>query len=444
MKRKTIVFMSLLMSLILLVSILSGCGGGNKGGDGGGASGGGGTSESTSGGGEQITITVLLPEHEADQKGFITEETRKFEEETGIKVEMVRMGWMNVADRVMAELTSGGTTFDVIEFDNAWVAKFVANDWVVPLNDYMTPDMWDGISPSLIKKFSSPDGQLYGIVWLNEVRSFMYNKAMLEAAGYNEPPKTWAQLKEQSLNMMDMGLCKYGTMDSFVWINGATFMTYSFGGDFIDKDGNITIATDPGVKAAYDYLADGMLVSKHWDPASVLADGETIGNTFCMGNIPFLPNAWPGVYEMANDPATSNIVGDCAVAPWVVSVDGTITEPLTLPEAMAIPTTSKNKDAAWEYIKYISSYDVEKRKAIAIGALPIWTELYNDPDLLAIYPHWEIFGKLLLTARGLIDVEWIDEFAVICERETQNIMLGNVSVDEGLRTMHDEVEAIAK
>jgi multiple sugar transport system substrate-binding protein len=111
---------------------------------------------------------------------------------------------------------------------------------------------------------------------------------------------------------------------------------------------------------------------------------------------------------------------------------------------MAIPKTSKNKDAAWEYMKYISSYDIEKRKSIEIGTLPIWTELYNDQELLAIYPHWVYFGDLLLTARGLPDVVWIDEFADVCERETQNIMLGNVSVDQGLKAMSDAVDAISK
>ena len=37
------------------------------------------------------------------------------------------MGWDNVADRVTAEMSSGGSSYDVIEFDNAWVAKCAEN-----------------------------------------------------------------------------------------------------------------------------------------------------------------------------------------------------------------------------------------------------------------------------------------------------------------------------
>ena len=72
-------------------------------------------------------ITVLLPKHEMDTIGFYEQKTRQFEEETGIQVELINMGWDNVADRVTAEMTSGGSSYDVIEFDNSWVAKFGTN-----------------------------------------------------------------------------------------------------------------------------------------------------------------------------------------------------------------------------------------------------------------------------------------------------------------------------
>jgi len=64
-------------------------------------------------------ITVLLPKHEMDTIGFYETKTRQFEEETGIEVELINMGWDNVADRVTAEMTSGGSSYDVNEFDNS-------------------------------------------------------------------------------------------------------------------------------------------------------------------------------------------------------------------------------------------------------------------------------------------------------------------------------------
>lgn len=209
-----------------------------------------------------------------------------------------------------------------------------------------------------------------------------------------------------------------------------TNIVYSFGGDFFDKNGNLTVTTDPAVKAAYEYLVDGLNTSKFIDPGSLTSDYETVANVFNMGQSAFFIQAWPGIYQSANDPEQSMIVGAVAVADYALGENG-VQSVLTLPEAMAIPTASKNKDAAWAYIEYMSSKAFDKRKAETIGALPIWSELFEDPDLLELYPHWASFGKQSEYAHGLQSLLWYDEFSNILQIETQKILLGLVNVDEG-------------
>lgn len=378
-------------------------------------------------------ITVLLPNHEMDTVGFMETETRKFEEETGIQVELINMSWENVADRVMTEMAAKGDSYDVIEFDNAWVPKFVANGWVEPLDGYVTDEIKKGILPGLLEKFSM-DGRLYGIAWNNDTRFFMYNAEMLKAAGIENPPRTWMELKEQSAKLQEVGAAAYGFTDSLMQaqscVNEVTNIVYSFGGDFFDKNGNLTVTTDPAVKAAYEYLVDGLNTSKFIDPGSLTSDYETVANVFNMGQSAFFIQAWPGIYQSANDPEQSMIVGAVAVADYALGENG-VQSVLTLPEAMAIPTASKNKDAAWAYIEYMSSKAFDKRKAETIGALPIWSELFEDPDLLELYPHWASFGKQSEYAHGLQSLLWYDEFSNILQIETQKILLGLVSVDEG-------------
>ena len=66
-------------------------------------------------------ITVILPQHEMDTIGLHAEKTEQFTAETGIEVELINMAWEQVADAITTDLTAGGNTYDVIEFDNAWV-----------------------------------------------------------------------------------------------------------------------------------------------------------------------------------------------------------------------------------------------------------------------------------------------------------------------------------
>ena len=81
-------------------------------------------------------------------------------------------------------------------------------------------------------------------------------------------------------------------------------------------------------------------------------------------------------------------------------------------------------------------------KAIALGALPIWTDLLADKELLAAYPYWENFGSQIDKATGLPSVLWYDEFVEILTVESQRIMLGEISVEDGLASMQTQCEAL--
>lgn len=391
-------------------------------------------------------ITVLLPKHEMDTIGFYETKTRQFEEETGIDVELINMGWDNVAERVTAEMTSGGSSYDVIEFDNSWVAKFGANDWLYPLDEYITDEMKEGIVPALLEKFTY-DGKLYGICWNNDTRFLMYNKAMLDEAGIEAPARTYDELMEQTKILQEAGICDYGYIDSYMQaqsgFNEFCQLVYSFGGRYLDDEGNPVMDSDPGLKAAYEYLVqaynDGI-----YDPSALMADYDTVANVFYSGTTAYMLQAWAGIYANSNDESVSTIPGQVEVADYSISADGETQAVLTLPEAMAIPKTSENKDAAWKYIEYMSSKEFDKEKSKAIGALPIWSELFQDEELLAEYPYWEQFGKQSEFAKGEPDILWFDEFSNIVQIETQNIILGTNSVEDGLAAMQEQCLAAMK
>lgn len=382
-----------------------------------------------------------------DNQGFFAAETRKFEKKTGIEVELVNMSWENVADKVEAEMAANSSTFDVIELDNSWVAKFATNQWIEPLDDYITTEMKEGIMTGTMNKFIY-DGHLYGIPWNNDTRFFMYNKSKLDQAGIKLPPRTWDELKEQSQIMMDKGIVKYGFADSYMHgqgvMNQLSYLVYSFGGDFVNESGNLTITSDPAVEEAYKFLKNGINEDKFIDPASTISDYETVAGIFLNGDTAFFPQAWAGVYKTANDPDKSKIVDQIAVAPFAIGVNENTQAVLTLPEAMAIPKNSKHKEAAWKYIQYMSSKEFDKRKAEKLGALPIWKELFIDKDLLKEYPHWKEFGTQSLSAKGLQDLLWYDQFANVVSTESLKIILDQKSVEQGLKDMEEQLKPLAK
>ena len=428
---------SLLLALLMIASIamLGGCGSSNTDAPAADAP----AAEST---GEKIT--VILPRHEMDTIGFYEEMTREFEAQTGITVELILMGWDQVADRLTADLAAGGGTYDVIELDNAWVEKFVNNGWIAPLDDYVTDEMKEGIIPGLLNKFSS-GGSLYGIVWNNDTRFYMYNAAKLQEIGMDHAPETWDEAVDAYNQLKEKGLVSAAYIDCYnqEWA-GATeliFFTASFGGKLIDEAGHPVMGKDEKTKAAYEFLVEG-LQNGFIDPSSLTSSQETTNDVSCMGETFMFLQAWPSVYANANNEEVSNIVGEIEVADTVIHAEGEEGIIMTLPEAMAITSTSQHKDAAWQFIQFISSRENEKQKSIKLGALPIWTDLLSDPELLEVYPYWENFGSQIDKATGLPSVLWYDEFVEVLTVESQRILLGEVSVEEGLASMQAQCEAL--
>ncbi len=383
---------------------------------------------------EGETITLIFPSHEMDIVGFWPRMAVEFEEKTGAKVELIQMAWEEMAAKVVPAVTTFSDAYDVTELDNGWVAEFGVGGFLEPLDDWMPEGYTDGMVPGHLDLFSW-GGKLYGIVWNNDTRFFMYNKKMLEDAGIEAPPKTWDEMLEQCKIMQEKGICEYCLAEPFVetWVacNELHFWTYSFGGEFIDEDYHI-IWNDPerGAVEALQFLTDAMK-DGIMDPAGVTYRQIDQQDIFLAGEIPFFPQAWPGVYAYAQDPELSQIVGQVGIA-LVPGKEEGMTAALTLPEAFSIPIKAKNKELSWKLIEFLGSRDVNKRMALEIGALPIYIDMYTDPDLLELYPFWEDFSVQMDTARGLTQVTWYTTFAEVMGVEVQAALAGEKTAQEAL------------
>lgn len=383
------------------------------------------------------TITVIFPRHEADIVGAFPRRILDFTRETGIKVKLIQMGWDEVADKVIAEMAAGGDAYDVVEFDNGWVAAWCGAGWATPLDEYMPPGYTDGMVPGLVDLFTCPDGKVYGLVWNNDTRFFYYNAKMLKDAGIEAPPKTWDELVEQTKILQEKGIVKYGLAPfwkmEWALANEFHFWTYTFGGEIVDEKGCFLWNKDPNTLAALEFMVS-LLEEGIADPAGLTYDQEMAQDVFLKGGAAFFPQGWPGMMAYANNPEVSDVVGQIKVA-MVPGAEEGMTAALTLPEAYAIPVGSKHKEAAWKFIEYMTSKETNKVLAKEIGLLPIWVDLYTDPELLELYPHWKDFAKQIETARGLSTLTWYGDFVEACITEVQKALMGKVTAKEALDTM---------
>lgn len=386
-------------------------------------------------------ITVIFPKHEADIKGAFEARIHEFEKESGIQVELIQSDWDSVANRVVPELATQGSAYDVVEFDNGWVAQWCGAGWVTPLNDYMDKGYTDDMIPGLVNLFTCPDGKLYGVVWNNDTRFFHYNAAKLKEAGFTDPPKTWDEFTAQSLAAQKKGVVKYGMAPFWnqEWSLGNEFhfWTYAFGGELVDDKGCIKFDKDPNTLKAVQYMMDS-LKNGVSDPAGLTYNQAAAQDLFLKGDTLFMPQAIAGLMAYTKDPTISKVDGQIESG-LVPAVEGGKSAALTLPEAYAIPVNSQHKDAAWKFIQYMTSKETNKKLAQEIGILPIWVDQYSDPELTTLYPYWKDFQAQLTTARGLTKVTWYSDFVDISTAELHKALAGEQTAQKALDNMASQL-----
>ena len=78
------------------------------------------------------------------------------------------------------------------------------------------------------------------------------------------------------------------------------------------------------------------------------------------------------------------------------------------------------------------------------GALPIWTDLYEDPDLIASNPAMPAMAEQLEYAHNRPMLTWYNEFSHNLQVEIQNALTQNKTPQQALDDAQKTLSDIAK
>jgi multiple sugar transport system substrate-binding protein len=182
-----------------------------------------------------------------------------------LKVEVV--SWNDIYTVVNTRVSNNAAP-DILNIDT--FADYVGDDLLRPIKDFVSDKTYAKFYPAFIEQ-SNIDGTIWAIPDLASARAMYYNKDILEAAGVDKVPTTWAELKEacQKIKAYDANVYPWG-VDMTTDEGQACFAYYSWtnGGDFTDASGNWTLNSAENVEAV-EYIVglvkDGLTNS---DPAT--------------------------------------------------------------------------------------------------------------------------------------------------------------------------------
>jgi multiple sugar transport system substrate-binding protein len=390
-------------------------------------------------GDETVTLNALFMKqagYSESDVGAITEQFQK--DNPTIKINQTWVAYEELLPKILASAKSGG--YDIITGDCIWTAQFAQAGLVMDLTEKVKEinlsDVWQGSLDAITYQ-----GKYYGVPWLNDVKYLFYNKKMLAAAGFSAPPATWEEFTAQALEIKKRGIVEYPV--AWCWsqaealICDYTAISGGFGGHFVDSGGAPTINT-PQNKAAVDFMYE-TIRNGITNPKSLEMLEDDVLSTFCAGNAAFGLN-WTYMFNSAQDPGISSVTGDVGIA----VIPGTpALRSATVNGGMSLMMTSGSKqvDAGWKYMVYLSSQDVQAK--YSKDALPIWKSLFSNETVLNTNPDIVPVAEVqygYLVNRPM--VPYYGQLSTVMQAEIQAVLLGSQSSETALKNIQDAAERL--
>jgi len=327
-----------------------------------------------------VTLNVLY----IAQSGYTPDNMqmlrRMFTELSGIEIKLEAVNY----DDAYKSISASAAAYDVISFDQIWLADFVAKGLLAPLDKSITKNMQKDLDPGVLKPFQYQK-QTWAFPFLVNFQMFFYNDKLMRDAGFKAPPQTLEELVEQMKTIKKQGIVEYPWTDSwaqsesllseYVWLTGA------FGGNLFDEEGNPVFDQEPGVKALQFMV---MLLKEQLAAPKVLTNDEIAAkDDLISGKAAFTSN-WVFLAGLLNDPAVSEIAGQGKIGLLPVAKDASMkTVSVGGFQGIAISAASPKKEAAWKWITFFTSPLVQRAFC---AEMPVWTSVQNSPDVNLIDP----------------------------------------------------------
>ena len=372
----------------------------------------------------------------------------EFEAATGIKVNYTTVPYENALGEQVRDFVAGGD-LDIALIDLVWMGNFAENGWIQPIDTFTKDpaladpelDMAD-FFPLVLNAFGSWNGVTYGLPFDNYSGLMFYNACMLKDAGFDAPPATWAELKD----VYGPALTKNGkyafalqskrnetqSADSFAR------MLWPFGGSFLNAEFKSNL-NSPESQAGLQFRQDLM---KYMPEGIVAYDHSEVVNALAQGDVAMLTE-WSAFYSTLASPETSKL-GDClAVAPEPKGPAGRKPALGGFSLAVATQADDAEKAAGYLFIQWVTS-KANAGKYLELGGVPARQSAYADPALAAKYKF--IPALVESWKEGVPEfrprfAEWPAITEIVQEYGTK-MMLGEVSVADGAKTIGEKMEAV--
>lgn len=353
----------------------------------------------------------------------------------GIRVQVQQIPWSAAHEKLLTAFV-GGATPDVSQLGNTWVPEFQALGALEPLDalaasSAATPraDYFAGIWDTNVI-----DGQTYGLPWYVDTRVLFYRPDLLAAAGYPQPPTTWAEWVDAMRRLKArMGPGQHPILLPTNEWPQPVILGMQSGGTLLRDGGRWGDFSNADFRRGFQFYVD--LFNQGLAPRVSASEISNRYQEFERGNIAMvITGPWEiGEFEkrVQNAPwATAPLPGPDG--PGVSMAGGA---------SLVLFRASRNKDAAWKFIQYLSEPATQVRFYQLTGDLPARRSAWRSP-VLAGNVHAQAFRSQLDRVVPLPKVPEAEAIVNKVFEQGERAARGQATVEQALSALDGEVDRL--
>ena len=366
----------------------------------------------------------------------------------GIRIELQQLPWTAAHEKLLTAF-AGDSLPDVCAIGNTWIPEFAligalspldariarapAADHAVAGHAAIDPDdyfagAWDS---------GVVEGHVYAVPWYVETRLPFYRRDLLEQAGIGAPPGNWDEWRTAMAAIKrEVGPKRYAILLPLNEFEPLLVLAIQQSDPLLREDGRYGNFRSPGFKRALAFYKE--MFDQGWAPRVTNTQIANVWDEFGRGYFSFYINGPWNIAEFRKRlPAALS-------QSWM-------TMPLPGPDgpgasvangtSFVIFTGSRHKDAAWQWIAYLSQSGVQARFHAMTGDLPPRRSAWNS-EALKDDVYAAAFRDQLERAKPTPKVPEWERIATEMRLVAEQMVNGRLTVDEAAVELDRRADAI--
>ncbi len=386
---------------------------------------------------ETQIIEALLPE---------------FTKETGITVEFQKLAYPDMHQKLVTQLISNQSAYNVLEVDFLWAGEFPEAGWLADLQPFVDKSGFDlkPFIPSMMDLVGTHRGKLYMIPMYNYSMGLIYRTDLLADAKLKDAykaesgkdlalPATLADYVAISKFMKKTAGVEGAAMQSQRGDpNSMEFSNYLFanGGQYLSADGNVALDSAEAVKALELY------VDNIQNGAQKGALAATLDDTFrlmCDGKAFSMVTYWWMLPQIDNKEKCPNAAGKVALT----VMPGGHGESGGWGWGIAKNQSAELQDASWKFISWVQSKEISIKRALE-GHAPTRSDVYEDASVLAKYPYYKQALDVVASGMSFPIFTYSAQYEDVLGRQLSLAGSGDVKPDTAIKAAGAGLEELMK